>query len=789
MVAPCLVLAFACLPAPAGAVLDVENRGPQLTAGGFAMRVTNIGVLGNPFFAVGRSFDPSFEFPRGSGIEYMNRAELWVGARDPSGRRRVSGGPMLEWRPTLDPADHVRTAYAGNPGTLRWFDDDGDGRVDEEFLDGSDDDADGEVDEDLGLFATQTLFARYTDDQPEAVNYPYPNGERHQPLHLAVQQKVFTWAAPGYDQVAGLHFVITNRGNERLTDLHLGMAVDLDVREAGSAGAHLDDEVRSVGYEQFFNDGQSSIRGVLMFPPPPSEPLPYVKFCLSSASGFVPAIGDPAGRRGRAAVAVVPLRHTTDPLGILSEQGRVSDAILRRFITAPLRVSFRQSWYANDLSPLEGGLPIVDEDRYRALAGEYPTVPDTSRNHDYVALVACGPFPFLDPGHSLEMELAFVVAEPESLSTAAGRAVQVHHGTWVNVLADTTTPNLGRYDIGKSGYAGHEICYEPPAGLEFIADPHCVQRYIPDPVGNVDSQAPYSPGHCVWSDLDCDVCTGFDGRETRSHWLDPAGVPLPPAWRTRPGDRAITVEWDDRSEVLQDVHLTNPANVTFLGYNLYRLDQWSTRRSDIPTFDRFQQVAAFARDTTLGARTLASVTDSTLAYDRILYERRVHPIGRYRWTDHNVRNGFDYVYVVTAVSERLLQVRDGLRITERLESPLLAALDSVVTPRVDPRARAGGVHVVPNPYRGRAPWERPPVPGDVLVKHVDFVGLPAGRSVVRIYTLAGDLVQRIDHDGQHGGEARWNLISRNGQDVASGVYLFTVESSVGHQVGRFVILR
>ena len=51
-------------------------------------------------------------------------------------------------------------------------------------------------------------------------------------------------------------------------------------------------------------------------------------------------------------------------------------------------------------------------------------------------------------------------------------------------------------------------------------------------------------------------------------------------------------------------------------------------------------------------------------------------------------------------------------------------------------------------------------------------------------------MQELEHDGTQGnGEAPWNLISRNGQDIESGVYLFTVDSSAGHQVGRFVIIR
>jgi hypothetical protein len=82
------------------------------------------------------------------------------------------------------------------------------------------------------------------------------------------------------------------------------------------------------------------------------------------------------------------------------------------------------------------------------------------------------------------------------------------------------------------------------------------------------------------------------------------------------------------------------------------------------------------------------------------------------------------------------------------------------------------------------------VPGDVFGRHVDFFGMPRARATIKIYTLAGDLVAQLDHDGTHGdGQAPWNLVSRNGQDVESGIYLFTVDSRLGHQVGRFVLIR
>jgi hypothetical protein len=51
-------------------------------------------------------------------------------------------------------------------------------------------------------------------------------------------------------------------------------------------------------------------------------------------------------------------------------------------------------------------------------------------------------------------------------------------------------------------------------------------------------------------------------------------------------------------------------------------------------------------------------------------------------------------------------------------------------------------------------------------------------------------VQTLRHDGRSGsGTTFWNLISRNGQDVVSGVYLFSIKAGKETKVGRFTIIR
>lgn len=97
------------------------------------------------------------------------------------------------------------------------------------------------------------------------------------------------------------------------------------------------------------------------------------------------------------------------------------------------------------------------------------------------------------------------------------------------------------------------------------------------------------------------------------------------------------------------------------------------------------------------------------------------------------------------------------------------------------------VYVVPDPYeRGRVPWDA------VAGEHVEFRNLPV-EGTVRIYTVAGDLVRVLTHGlGQHG-ETRsaltWDLRNTQGRTVASGVYVFRVETPSGEVVnGYFTVV-
>ena len=67
---------------------------------------------------------------------------------------------------------------------------------------------------------------------------------------------------------------------------------------------------------------------------------------------------------------------------------------------------------------------------------------------------------------------------------------------------------------------------------------------------------------------------------------------------------------------------------------------------------------------------------------------------------------------------------------------------------------------------------------------------PAGLVWLAFRREGGDLVETAEHDGRDGnGTYFWNLITRNGQNAVSGIYLFSVEHPEGVCRGRFVIIR
>ena len=106
------------------------------------------------------------------------------------------------------------------------------------------------------------------------------------------------------------------------------------------------------------------------------------------------------------------------------------------------------------------------------------------------------------------------------------------------------------------------------------------------------------------------------------------------------------------------------------------------------------------------------------------------------------------------------------------------------------KAEFGHPYVVPNPYIEAASFE--PAPFNVRgrgERRIEFRSLPMG-CTIRIYTVRGDLVQTLHHDGSDGGFVAWNLRTKDNLDVAPGLYVFQVDApGIGTSIGKFGVVK
>jgi len=270
-------------------------------------------------------------------------------------------------------------------------------------------------------------------------------------------------------------------------------------------------------------------------------------------------------------------------------------------------------------------------------------------------------------------------------------------------------------------------------------------------------------------------------------------VPIPPPsprFKVVARAGALDLYWDDSPELVEDP--TSPIAQDFEGYRVYIGDD----RNDLRRIAQFDK--ATAPNDTLGFNTgFAAVRLATpVTFDGVTYQ--------YKYTIPSLRNGFKYFVAVTAYDLGNVEI-------ESLESGS-SQNKTLAIPAPGPGERAGNgkVTVFPNPYRVEARWDQG---ARVRDHYLWFAGLPE-RCTIRIYTLSGDLVFETPFNGAtyHGDGTRgiydpsreldvdpptlsgrtygWNMITREGQAVATGLYLYSVEDDSGkREVGKFLIVK
>ena len=191
--------------------------------------------------------------------------------------------------------------------------------------------------------------------------------------------------------------------------------------------------------------------------------------------------------------------------------------------------------------------------------------------------------------------------------------------------------------------------------------------------------------------------------------------------------------------------------------------------------------------------------------DPNLKDEHGNPLERvtgYYYIDENVAELFTYYYSVTAydrgVPEQGVEALDSAINNNmtyiRPSNPAGTVFDR---DKGSVKSTLDDIRVVPNPYRGTevyssnewGQWENAHSEYD---RRMDFVNLPQGEVTIRIYTLAGDLVQTLGpivfEEGEPG-RITWDMLTRNRQRIVSGVYIYSVETDMGTKIGKFAVIR
>ncbi len=770
--------------------------------GELQMNVTNWGFLGSlPNSTHPMADSPSAQWPAGSGVEYLYAAGIWIGA-EINGIPYVSTGyPETEFYPDKSPIDIIYRTFEGDRGGNRYpgpANDDGDSRVDEDWLNGRDDDDDGQIDEDFSAIGQQMFSCWYTDDQATATAL-YPE---HTPMNLHVRQETYQWSDGEFDDFVGVRYYVTNQGNRFLTNVCLGIYADVDAGPRIYGNYHMDDRVG------FWDGIRCATIGKYDMP-------------VRVKVGYVfDDNGDNGKTRGY--FGIVLLGHTT---GLFVPSGTIYHRAFRAF---------------QGLLPYaSGGKPTNDFERYDALSS--PEIDeDQEKPGDYTILLSVGPFGLLPPGGTLVFDIAYVCGEGlEGMLKNAANAAIVHNGYWFDKDRKSSTGKNGR---------------ETPI-------PGKIKAWDPDACDGVEEKLTAEKGEIIWSNIDCaeerwrwsymncyarsayfsNYQTGVDGRETQVFWITDSPPP-PPKMRVVPGDNKVTIFWDNLSELVPDV-MTGWRD--FEGYQIWRADGWhrpiGTTVASGPSTDlwflyEFRDLINsvppnidFKKPFIRGGwqyeplmnlqdrESLLRMFEETLwqhPLDAVLCPSglsnevcdTLEALARYNlgfqggreyyiFVDDKAINGVPYFYSVVAYDRKRISRKQGEG--NLYNSP--ATNFKFVTPQsnaqVPEKFDKRDVYVVPNPVteENLEGWRLEPNNSDPTGVKLEFRNLPKCRSTVRIFTIAGDLVQTLYHDGRDGnGSLPWNLLSRNGQDITNGVYLYSVEpwdSRFPRIVGKFVVVR
>lgn len=581
-------------------------------------------------------------------------------------------------------------------------------------------------------------------------DFEIPN---HTPLGLNVHLESYAWNYPYTDAFVILNYTITNVSAYPIEDVY--------------AGIWCDAAVGNMNYTNIYEPGggwswYDNLAGF-------DEPYDMAyQFDVDGDDGF--------------AQSYFGLRY----LGASAPRDR-------------LQVAYDQ-WRWNTSSSLDYPdyvMPMDDEGRYNVLAGRHTGqyfnavndggIPSDPVNlGSWMVFLGAGPLATLEAGQSTQITFAIVCglwATQDVLDNPERRANVRLNSEWAKIAYNGE-------DVDGDGKLDPD---EDVNGNGLLDPGEDMFKAALDLNGNGRwdaGEAVFGDGDGVL-DIEEDVYSNqLKGILAGNGVIDRFILPSPPPSPNLlvvPGDGEVTLWWDDVPETYEDP-ITREKD--FEGYRVYSSPK-TAGGSDATLLAEFDAIDNLGYDTGF----------EMVRKDTVIAGHAYH----YRFKNSNLLSGWpgQYWFAVTAFdrgnpANRLPSLESSI-----LENKTYAIIGSA--PQSKGAVKPAGVF--PNPYRAQAAWD-----GDGDREHMLwFFNLPANAHV-RIFTLAGDLVDEFQHHAASyrgedvelmqqkigstgtvlpGGMHAWDLISAYDQAVATGLYFFSVENQeTGEiQTGKFVIIK
>ena len=141
----------------------------------------------------------------------------------------------------------------------------------------------------------------------------------------------------------------------------------------------------------------------------------------------------------------------------------------------------------------------------------------------------------------------------------------------------------------------------------------------------------------------------------------------------------------------------------------------------------------------------------------------------------NLKDATNYYFAVSAYA-----ANPSAPANRVLESPL--SVVEVVPQRSSSSVNASMVRAVPNPYFAHSTYEL-----SQFQRKIKFVNCPA-QCTIRLYNLNGQLVRTLEKNDPSTSIVEWDIKTKNGLPVGSGVYVYHVHAGDGSEsIGRVVV--